>query len=232
MVGRGLTGLTLVGGRKLLERELKLIFGRPRQPGPLHRFIATLAPLPRLIVTTNYDTLVEDGLRSANVAFHLIMTPVDRLGASTFLWWRPGDSAARVSDHKSVLIEPVDVPIVYKIHGGLAPNGDWIRAIITDVDYFEVGGRLYASSYLPMEVAAVLRRSSLLFLGYSLRDTHVRFMVQQSAEPDGQRHFLVTKKISRIDRVRLNALGIIGVELTIADFIEQFLNAKVQPGTS
>jgi hypothetical protein len=219
--------LELYTGRAHLERELEEVFGRKGRPGPLHRFIARLKPLPSVIATTNYDTLIEQAFRQEDRAFHLVMTPVNRARERVLMWWGPGESVARgVERPEQVDIQPSDVPIIYKIHGGVAPNGDWISSVITEDDYFEIGGRIYESSLLPPQIAAALQRSSLLFLGYSLRDVHVRFLIGQSARWSTGRHYLVSKAVSRIDRFRFSRLGVDVIELPIAEFLERLVVAR------
>jgi hypothetical protein len=216
----------LLADRHYLEDTLKTIFGRAGRPGPLHRFIATLKAPARVIVTTNYDTLIEQAFRQANRAFHLVMTPVDAADKSALLWWGPGESVARVERPERAFLEPPDITTIYKIHGGVAPNGEWITSVVTENDYFTIGGRTYASQLIPIQIADALHDSSLLFLGYSLRDIHVRFLIGQSARWSRKRHRLVAKAVTRIDRLRFDRLGVSVIELTIMDFLERLNSAR------
>lgn len=132
---------------------------------------------------------------------------------------------ALVENPQHLLIEPDDVPIIYKIHGGVAPDGSWITSIITEDDYFDIGGRLYSGSFLPPQLASILHRSSMLFLGYSLRDVHARFLVRSVT--DRQRnHFLVSRQIARIDHIRFKQLGVTAIESPIDRFLDQLTSMK------
>lgn len=205
-----------------LENALKDVFGRKSRPGSLHRFIAGLRVPPPLIITTNYDTLIEQSFREVGRTFHVIMTPIhDR---SFVLWWGPDGACAHITPDK--LITPEDVPTIYKIHGGVSPTGEWISSVITEDDYFEIGGRLYDSKLLPFQVGELLHNSSLLFLGYSLRDIHIRFMIGRSLSWSQQLHFVVNKCVSRMDRLRFQELNVKLIESPIAAFLERLLVAK------
>ena len=52
-------------GRPLLHKELRKIFQRAYAPLPIHGLLAS-AQKPLLVVTTNYDSLIEQAFASAN----------------------------------------------------------------------------------------------------------------------------------------------------------------------
>ena len=66
-----------LNGRKLLRRQLRSHLAVNAKPGALHEYLARL-PGHRLIITTNYDTLLEQALRAANKPFHLVVHPMER----------------------------------------------------------------------------------------------------------------------------------------------------------
>src|SRR5262249_33273796 len=63
-------------GREELRLRLHQVLSRPHPPGRLHQFLASLTDL-RLIVTTNYDTLLERAFEAAGQPFDLIVHPKD-----------------------------------------------------------------------------------------------------------------------------------------------------------
>ena len=67
-------------GPEPLRRRLRDIFSYAQPPTPLHEFLATV-PAPLLIVTTNYDDLIELALFESEVAFDLFVVAIDRGGA-------------------------------------------------------------------------------------------------------------------------------------------------------
>jgi hypothetical protein len=207
--------------RMYLEYQLRQIFAAETTPLTIHRYLAN-EMTPPLIVTTNYDMLMERAFTEARREFHVLMTPFDsdKPAARSVLWWPPGamqpveaDEPALFDDGRSVL---------YKIHGGLDPNGEWHSCVVTEDDYFEIGGRLYNGSLVPNLIGAKLSRSSFLFLGYSLRDPHVRFMLTRlNRWSRGAAHFVVNRHVSRIASVRFNRLGLQIMDMAIDHFVAE-----------
>src|SRR5262249_2803058 len=158
------SGVDLMTGRAYLHKVLEGVFGRNQHPGSIHRFLAN-CPAPVLIVTTNYDTLIEQAFCEQGRKFHVIMTPIIREhDRGCVLWWAPSAKEPQVCKAVDFVPIPEDLPVIYKIHGGIDPTGEWYDSVITEDDYFEIGGRIYDSSLLPFAVQAKLQHSPLLFL--------------------------------------------------------------------
>jgi hypothetical protein len=105
--------------------------------------------------------------------------------------------------------------------GGFDPLGGWHTSVVTEDDYFEIGGRIYETSLLPLQIRAQLSKSSLLFLGYSLRDMHVRHLITTSRGwAEGRVHHMVTKSVSRLDRWRFTRLRVRLYEVSIDAFVK------------
>jgi hypothetical protein len=226
------SGFELFAGRHHLQEELEDIFGCNQDVGPLHHFLAGFAA-PLLIVTTNYDTIIERAFRERGREFHVIMTPMEGDARGHILWWAPGAIEPTVYRATQFVPTPEDLPMIYKIHGGFDPAGKWHGCVISEDDYFEIGGRIYESSLLPSIVGAKLQYSSLLFLGYSLRDIHVRHLVSRFRRSSkAQAHYLVSKKLSRFDRARFGGLGVHTYELTIREFLEGLQSTVTEQGAS
>lgn len=120
-------------------------------PLPAHRALARL-PL-RLIITTNYDTLMERALDGARRRKRVVVQP------------RGGFKS---QDENTQLFRNKDL-VLYKMHGCLEQAPD--QCVITEDDYFEL---LY---YMPQKdlgvptwISGHFAVSTLLFLGYSLED--------------------------------------------------------------
>jgi len=221
----------LYTGRYFLEEMLEHIFNPDQRPSSLHYFLAQVPVLP-LIITTNYNTLIERAFREAGREFHTIMTPIyDRsYSRHHVLWWAPGAEKPLVQTARGFKPTPEDLPVVYKVHGGFDPTGQWQRSVITEDDYFEIGGRIYESSLLPYYVGAALQRNPLLFLGHSLRDTHVRYMISQFRRQfKDRKDSLVTKSVSELDRWRFKPLGLSIYELTLAAFVDGLQRDNAKP---
>ena len=105
--------------RLSLVDALREVFDRDFVPGAIHRFLAEV-PTPLLIVTTNYDDLLERAFADARRPYHLVVHPTDRDDlAAAVLWWRPGAQKPQVSAPMELMVPLTDTSIIYKMHGGV-----------------------------------------------------------------------------------------------------------------
>lgn len=144
--------------RPYLEEQIeKLIDAGSCQPSPLLRLLAEL-PFD-LIVTTNYDCLMEQALKEAGRDYRVLVQPP--------LGFRPNaPELAALAGYTGV--------IVYKIHGTF---GDGDRAssdlILTEEDYIVFLTAVTGTADrigVPNLITGRLQTRSLLFLGYGLED--------------------------------------------------------------
>jgi len=124
-------------------------------PTPIHRRLATL-PIP-LVLTTNYDDLMERAFRDAQK--------------------EPQIAYYRARDDARDLDEPtVERPLVYKLHGSIEQPG---TLVITEDDVIELlASLLLRDPDLPPLVKRAFVDRSILFIGYGLRDWNVRVMLR------------------------------------------------------
>jgi hypothetical protein len=163
---------------ELVTEELNL----ERQPSPL---LHALAAVPfQLIITTNYDRLMELALDKAGRDYITVVQP-----AGGF------DEFAR-AELESQLADRGDKLILYKIHGSFAENEgaggmEPSRIVITEEDYIEFLAIARTSDKgVPDLVSTELTSSTLLFLGYSLEDWDLRTLFKglvESLEPHSRR---------------------------------------------
>jgi hypothetical protein len=125
----------------------------------------------RLIVTTNYDGMMERALTRRRIAYEPVYQPLTGF---------PGE--AELQDRLS---DPTRL-ILYKIHGSLSDGTDTARLIITEDDYIgflTVATRKGEVVGVPTLIEAELVASTLLFLGYSLEDWDFRTIYKGLIEP-------------------------------------------------
>ena len=155
---------------ELFDRVKDPDFDSEDQP---HSILATL-PL-QVYLTTNYDDYMEKALKKANrTALHEVCR------------WNSELRQSRTSYLEE--IEPtVGQPIVFHLHGHI---GDPDSFVLTEDDYldFMVNVRRHEGSgnvtglALPPKIAALLSSTSLLFLGYGLRDWNLRVLLRALVE--------------------------------------------------
>ncbi len=145
------------------------------QPSPLLRTLAKL-PLPakvanppfRLIVTTNYDRLMERALDDQGYRegkdYRILVQPIEGFDPKT----------QRKLEKELAVYQGI---VVYKIHGSFAKDQDKDASsvVVTEEDYIEfLLAVMKPKLGVPNLVKSKLVGSTLLFLGYSLEDWDFR----------------------------------------------------------
>jgi hypothetical protein len=145
----------------LIEELKKILPDAECEPSPL---LNTLAALPfKLIVSTNYDRLMERALELHGHRYEPIVQPIEGFPNTS----ETTDWFTRLEGDKEVLL-------LYKIHGTFQEHG-LSPLIVTEDDYIEfltVAG--VENIGCPRLIAKHLTPSTLLFLGYGLEDWDFR----------------------------------------------------------
>jgi hypothetical protein len=186
--------VALTIGSGALYRELHDVFDRDYPPTTLHRFFATWPALLRekgypvrhqLIVTTNYDDVLERAFREAGEPFDLVIYLAEGPNRGKFLHVAP-DGRSRVIDvpnrYRSLSLD--ERSVILKIHGAVdraSEDGDNDSFVITEDHYIDYLTRTELTNLVPVTLAARLRRSHFLFLGYGLRDWNLRVILHRIA---------------------------------------------------
>jgi hypothetical protein len=173
------------GGSGPLYDSLHEVFDQNFPPTPVHEFLADLprkselVRKPPLIVTTNYDDLMETSFTVRDVPFDLIVYSAEGPYEGKFCYRPPGGRIEPICDPKSnVEIDPDLRPVILKIHGFVdresasTENDD--SYVITEDHYIEYLTRMDLENLIPVKVLDRLRNCHFLFLGYSLSDWNLR----------------------------------------------------------
>src|SRR2546430_1338627 len=107
----------------------------------LHRLLAAL-PSRQVIVTTNYDSLIEQAFDEAKKPYDMVIYPADRLTESDYvnsvLWWQHGQTPRPVESNK--LDEFLDLrttprTVIFKMHGTRHPSDkNYDHFVVTEED--------------------------------------------------------------------------------------------------
>ncbi len=154
-------------------------FDRDYQIGAVHRFLAEV-DVPLLIVTTNYDDLIERAFRERGKPYHLVAYPTDHKElAAAVLWWKPGVSEPEAYPPKALPLSLTDTTIIYKMHGTVdRQTQKWDSYVITEEDYVDFLARMTGQTAIPARLMVEFRKRRFLFLGYGLRDWNLRVMLR------------------------------------------------------
>jgi hypothetical protein len=179
-----------MNGSGPLYDELHRRFEEAVELRPVHRFLAALPTLLRdhgaphqLIVSTRYDLALERAFEEAGEEVDVVTYVATGPFRGKFWHRAPGEEPC-----------PIDVPNTYatelsldrrtvllKLHGAVDPfpEREWESFVITEDDYIDYLGRSDVASSVPVALAARLRRSHFLFIGYEMVDWNLRLVMHR-----------------------------------------------------
>jgi DNA-binding SARP family transcriptional activator len=203
---------TMKGSGPLYD-ELHARFEAAVEPGPLHRFLAQLPALLRergashqLIVSTNYDLALERAFDEAGEDLDIVAYVAVGPRRGHF-WHRPPGEAPRLIDVPNTYATELSLDrrtILLKLHGAVdpLPEREWESFVITEDDYIDYLGHSELTAVVPVSLAAKLRRSHFLFLGYEMADWNLRLILNRiwGEQPVVYRSWAVQREPSPLAR--------------------------------
>ena len=230
----------VVGDRDGLRDMLREAFpAGGYRPGPLHHYLAA-QPKPLLLLTTNYDDLLEQAMVAAGRDYHLLVRPADEPGL--LHWYPPGASQPQEAAIKSFNQTPekLGAPIIFKLHGGIDPHGKGRDSyLITEDDYVDYLAGMRGSAGIPPVLERLMRRHNLLFLGYGLRDWNFRVMFrcllpESSAGDDerprqSRRAWAITESPGLVEEEIWGHKRVKFFDMRIEAFVEQLRATSASP---
>jgi hypothetical protein len=230
-------------GRRYLWEDLSAVISRKIETTGTHLLVAEAAryslenerALDYLIVTTNYDCLMEKALDDLGVPYIAIVTRksdqkvVVRLSESIPDARKLEDDFSNQYPDKFMIRKPRNLgslAIIYKIHGCLNPKAtiedDGI--VISDSDYVNYISQMTNHGTIPVYISDLMREKPFLFLGYSLRDWNVRSIwetMRKKRDPDvNQPDFSVTKFVADYEKVFLQRNNVTVFNTDLNSFVK------------
>jgi SIR2-like domain len=175
------------GGSGPLYDVLHEVFDQEFSPTRVHEFLAGIpgglrrlgaGRRPPLVVTTNYDDLMEAAYVSAGEEFDLLVYAAEGPNEGRFCSRAPHGGLEPIADPRTnVDVDPDRRPVVLKVHGfvdrgSFGENDD--SYVITEDHYIEYLARMDLDNLIPVKVLERLRNCHFLFMGYSLADWNLR----------------------------------------------------------
>jgi DNA-binding SARP family transcriptional activator len=182
--------VALTKGPGPLHDELQGLLQTSGSPTPVHRFFAALPRLLRerelphqLLVTTGYDLAPEQALLDADEEFDIVAYVASGRDRGRFCHRDPSGQT-RIIDLPNTYASELSLDrrtVVLKLHGGLREAGtpDHERVVVTEDDYIGYLSQGDVGSAVPIALAAKLRRSHFLFLGYGMREWSLRLVLDR-----------------------------------------------------
>jgi DNA-binding SARP family transcriptional activator len=218
--------VALTKGSGPLHDELRALLDATAGPTALHRCFASLPPLLRerglphqLLVTTSYDLALEQALLEAGEQFDVVAYIAAGRDRGRFCHRAP-DGTTTVIDVPNTYATELSLAertVVLKLHGGLEPDDE---VVVTEDDYICYLARGDVASAIPVALAAKLRRSHFLFLGYGMREWSLRLVLDRmwGGEVPSYRSWAVVPEGHPLERSFWQARDIDLLELPLPDY--------------
>jgi SIR2-like domain len=228
-------------GEGSLYEELHSVFDADYPPTVLHRFLARLARLTRtsgarecmLVVTTNYDDALERAFQSEGEPYELVTYIAEGRDRGLFRHVPFGGAPVVVrvpNEYSEIRLD--ERSIIVKLHGAVDRLTGVDSYVITEDHYIDYITRADVGGLFPVTLAAKLRTSHFMFLGYSLRDWNLRVMLYRLwGEQEGMsfKSWAVQDKPDPIDRAAWDERGVDILAIRVDEFvraIEERLTAE------
>ena len=223
--------VALAHGAGPLYDELHAVIDLECEPGPVHRAVVEIARALRtggapraLILTTNFDQLLEREFERNGEPLDVVLYLALGRHFGKFLHLRPDGSATVVelpNAYTDVSVD--DTAVLFKIHGGIdrRPQRDWESFAVSEDDHIDYLAQADISVVLPVTLAARLRRSHFLFLGYPLREWSLRVFLHRlfGREKVGYRSWAIGTELDEIERQLWGHRGIDVVDAPLEDYL-------------
>jgi DNA-binding SARP family transcriptional activator len=182
--------VAVMRGSGPLYDELHTLLAVPAVPTAVHRLLAALPPLLRdrgvphqLIVTTSYDHALEQAFLDAGEGFDVVSYIAAGRHRGKFCHLAPDRSGALI-EVANTYAEELSLErrtVMLKLHGQVDPDAEreWESFVVTEDDYIDYLAQTEISNVVPVTLAAKLRRSHFLFLGYTMADWNLRVILNR-----------------------------------------------------
>jgi SIR2-like protein len=215
-----------------LYQELHELFDADYPPTLLHHFLARLSRQTRtdgarecmVFLTTNYDELLEKAFQSLDEPYDLVTYIAEGRDRGLFRH-SPFDGSPTIirvpNEYTEIRLD--QRAVIAKIHGAVDRVGGLDSYVITEDHYIDYITRADVGSLFPVMLAAKLKTSHFLFLGYSLRDWNFRVMLYRlSGQQEGMtfKHWAMQPRPDPIDRVAWDERGVDIIPARIDEFVD------------
>jgi DNA-binding SARP family transcriptional activator len=225
--------VAVMKGSGPLYDELHALLDADATPTSVHRFFAALPPLLRergmphqLLVTTSYDLALEAAFLEAGEEFDVVSYIAAGPQRGKFCHIRP-DSTGRVIELPNTYATELSLEertVILKLHGQVdrGPAREWESFVVTEDDYIDYLSHSDVAAAVPVGLAAKLRRSHFLFLGYTMADWNLRVVLNRlwSDHPLSYRSWAVQPEAKPLEREFWKRRDVDVQELQLERYIE------------
>jgi DNA-binding SARP family transcriptional activator len=223
--------VALTKGVGPLYDELHALFDRDFAPGPVHRALAELAGMLRargashqLIITTSFDQVLEQAFADAGEECDVVSYLAFGRNRGKFLHVTADGAATLVevpNAYSDLSLERRTV--ILKIFGGIdrGPEREWESFVVSEDDHIDYLAQAEITVVVPVTLAARLRRSHFLFLGYPLHEWSLRVFLHRvwGRERVGYRSWAIGQKPDAIEQELWRQRGIDIFDVSLEEYI-------------
>jgi DNA-binding SARP family transcriptional activator len=182
--------VAVMKGSGPLYDELHELLDSDLPPTPLHRFLASLPAAlrerglpPQVVVTTSYDTALEKAFEEAGEAVEVVSYLATGRHRGRFCHIEP-DGTGRLIEEPNTYATELSLDrhtVILKLHGQVERTTarEWESFVVTEDDYIDYLAQTEIAAAVPVSLAARLRRSHFLFLGYTMADWNLRVVLHR-----------------------------------------------------
>jgi hypothetical protein len=214
-----------------LYDELHALLDADVPPTAVHRFFASVAPLLRdrgvahhLIVTTSYDLALETAFLEAGEEFDVVSYVASGPARGKFCHITP-EGGGRLIDLPNTYATELSLEkrtVILKLHGQVdrGPEREWESFVVTEDDYIDYLAQTDLAGAVPVALAAKLRRSHFLFLGYTMADWNLRVILNRlwSDQPLTYRSWAVQPEPKPLERQFWRARDVDLLQVPLDDY--------------
>jgi DNA-binding SARP family transcriptional activator len=215
-----------------LYDELHDLLAEDLQPTAVHRFFASLPPLLRahgaphqLVVTTSYDSALERAFTEASEEFDVVCYLATGRNRGRFYHIAPGGDATLIELPNTYASELSleRRTVILKLHGQVEHTAarEWESFVVTEDDYIGYLAQSDFANAVPVTLAAKLRRSHFLFLGYTMEDWNLRVILHRlwGEEPPAYRSWAVQPRPKPLEREFWRRRDVDVVEIDLEKYV-------------
>jgi DNA-binding SARP family transcriptional activator len=225
--------VAVMKGSGPLYDELHELLDVDLPPTAVHRFFASLPPLLRerslphqLLVTTSYDNALERALLEAGEEFDVVSYLAAGRNRGRFCHIS-SDGAGALIDQPNTYATELSLgrrTVVLKLHGQVerTPAREWESFVVTEDDYIDYMAQTDIAGAVPVGLAATLRRSHFLFLGYTMADWNLRVILHRlwGDQPLSYRSWAVQPEPKPLEREFWRRRDVDVVQLSFEQYTE------------
>lgn len=224
----------IVEGSGPLYERLHRVFDANYPVTELHDLLASiprrLAQLGQsaphlLVMTTNYDDLLERAFAAAGEPYDVVWYVADGESRGKFRHRSPdGTTRIIVTPNEYTGLSLQERSVILKIHGAVdRSNPEEDSYVIAEDHYIDYLTRTDIASLIPVTLAAKIRKSHLLFLGYSLADWNMRVILQRiwGAQQLTYRSWAVQRGVRELDVTFWRNRGVEILETDLDQYVRE-----------